>query len=275
MIYSFLTGIFYKKYYHNFLFDDLFNFRYLLPNVSIRIELRKANNNFFMLGAKEKGDKVKLDISKLELQLRTVRSEAALSSHFSSLLNRKAIYPLLESSVNFVSIAANQTKIYINSICQGFLPTMLFIGLVDNTASSGAIEMNPFVFSHHNLQSIQFFVSGKPYPNRKLTFDWDTGDYLEAYHDFISLIGLDSSSDTKITPEEFKNLYCFYGLDLTGDRCVNSHYHKSAENRGIISAELVSFIYNLKKIRPKYKTLILDIQNGTYKNFASRLLPDK
>ena len=113
--------------------------------------------------------KYKLVLDKLTPSLKVVSVDTDFLDRLTtSLLKRNAIYNMLHGSVNFASIPANLKSHNISGIATGILPTLLFVGLLKNSAKSGDIELNPFVFEHHNVGHIQFNVNGILMPAKRL-----------------------------------------------------------------------------------------------------------
>ena len=126
------------------------------------------DEKFFLLGLKSSYDKkYKLVIDKLQLSLKAVTVDKDfLARVTSSLLRTKAIYPIIHGNVNFANLPANLkshnskylflftkflvlfllTKnkqllysVTVSGIATGILPTVLFVGLLRNSAKSGDI----------------------------------------------------------------------------------------------------------------------------------------
>ena len=108
-------------------------------------------------------------LDKLTLSLKVVCVDKDFLDCITTTLMRKnAIYPYLHGSVNFASIPANLKSHQISGIATGVLPTLLFVGLLRNSAKSGDIELNPYSFEHHNVGSVQFTVNGILMPAKRL-----------------------------------------------------------------------------------------------------------
>ena len=109
--------------------DTTFFILLSLPNISLKLEFSKAKEDFFLLGKKATWkDKLRLEILDLEIVLKTSTISTVISdAHTRALAGgvRNAIYPILQSSVNFHSIAAGLKQVNIHSIYQGILPSTL------------------------------------------------------------------------------------------------------------------------------------------------------
>ena len=104
---------------------------------------------------------------------------------------------MIQSFVTFNSIPANIRQHNITGIASGILPTLLFIGLLDNNAKTGSIELNPFCFEPHNVGSVQFIINGSLKPAKRYEPNWATEkNFTRCYRDFCDLIGLSSQSNT-------------------------------------------------------------------------------
>ena len=112
--------------------------KHLIPQVSLKIELQKADENFFIIGKKDVQDKLKLVIDDIELRGHVVNvSKEVQQSHIMNLMNKKAIYPFTHSVVNFNSIPSGLQQTTVQGVFQGMLPTIVLCGLQDNSAISG------------------------------------------------------------------------------------------------------------------------------------------
>ena len=94
--------------------------KHLLPNISIRLEFSKNNEAFYLLGVGALANKYQLVFDDLKIHLKSISvSQALTNAHLAALSKTNAIYPFIESRVDFASIPANlkQTTVKIPRFC--------------------------------------------------------------------------------------------------------------------------------------------------------------
>ena len=138
---------------------DIFSIKkYLIPEVSIKIDLQRAKENFFLLAESKYKDHFEMELIDLKLHLRTVKVSKDLDDFISNAIDggRKAQYSFIESGVSFNSIGLGLLQTEIHSIYQGILPLTIFCCLVNNSAIDGEISENPWCFENKGVKSFQF-----------------------------------------------------------------------------------------------------------------------
>lgn len=229
-------------YYSHRLHCDLFSLKKLLvPNVAIKIDLTRAPESFFVIAADAQDKKLKLEIISLKVHLKTIKASTALERISSIALKNNMRYSFIESNVTFSAIPKGIKTATIPSVLSGILPTLCFVGFLDNEATS-KISKNPFVFKNHDVESLQFFVNGRAQPSFPFKSQFAKGDFLRPFYGFTDSLSLFSPMDSfEFTPDMYKNMYCFWSLPLAacGVDCNNQHTHlHSSFERGIISVEV-------------------------------------
>ena len=114
---------------------DLFGFRRcLLPEVSLKIDLTRNREDFFLMADKSKlGDKLKLNLLNLKLHLKTTTVSAAITNHYENMLrDRSALYPVIYSQISFNSLGVNMKSHDFHSIYQGLKPSTIMCCFVNN-----------------------------------------------------------------------------------------------------------------------------------------------
>jgi hypothetical protein len=73
-----------------------------------------------------------------------------------------AKYQIVRVDVKAISLAASE---YIhNNIYIGALQKKLAMGILENDAHSGSYGKSPFTFKNHDVNFIQVYLNGDPYP---------------------------------------------------------------------------------------------------------------
>ena len=95
----------------------------------MKLKFSKAKEDFFLMAKNSTWkDKLRLEILDIEISLKTSKiSKDVAEAHTRALAGgvSNAIYPIIESSVNFHSIAAGLKQVDIHSVYQGILPSTL------------------------------------------------------------------------------------------------------------------------------------------------------
>lgn len=76
---------------------------------------------------------------------------AVLSAHARAFQDHNAIYPIQHVEVSTSQVATGVKSININNLINGNLPSILLIGMVDNSAMGGGQLSNPLCFKHLSL----------------------------------------------------------------------------------------------------------------------------
>ena len=196
--------------FNDFMMDQS---RLLLNGVSLNIKLFQANDNFRLLTPLEEKE-YKLVITNAILKVCQVTVHPAMIlAHDKTLSETPAVYPFWSSNVKSFTISPGSQTFMIDNIYHGNVPSKIIIGFVTNDAYSGNIRLNPFNFTHANVNNLEITVNGIPVPHRPLKPNFANNDYIPSY---LSL--LDSNYDVQngiiITSKDYPNGYSLFLFDL-------------------------------------------------------------
>ena len=97
-------------------------------------------------------------------------------------------YPVNETQVKTVQIAAGLNQHTVESIVMGKLPRMIVIGFVESEALNGSLAKSPFHFTHFDVSEIGVSWNGDTMENRIVPVSFSTAttsdDYLVALQNF-------------------------------------------------------------------------------------------
>ncbi|PHT39499.1 hypothetical protein BC332_34936 [Capsicum chinense] len=124
--------------------------------------------------------------------------------------------------------------------------------MVSNGAFTGGFASNPFNFQTFDLNYAAFHVDGQPIPGLILTPDFDSDEYIRAYHTLFSGTGIHySDSGNEISRDDYKKGYTLIALDFTPDLEAHIKSHWSLVRHGSVRLEL-----RFKKALPSSVTVI-------------------
>lgn len=152
--------------------DMLNTSKYLLNNVDFGITLELQSKEFY-LKKKLATNKTILKIKDATLFIEHVKiNPEVLLSHQTILEQKNAVYPYKRCDVKNFTISHNSTYFSLDNVCNGLLPELVLIALVNNQAYQGDSSLNPFNFQHFNMTSFTASVNGIEIAPRNLTFDF-------------------------------------------------------------------------------------------------------
>ena len=106
------------------------------------------------------------------------------------------------------------------------LPDQIIVGMMTETAYRGAMNKNPYNFSHFNCIEASLIVNGVHEPLERHSFDISTGDYITLYSDFLENTGVSTDDrDIFIQPKDFIGGNFLLCYDRGKDKCNRFHRH--------------------------------------------------
>ena len=185
----------------------------LLNKCDLRIILTPNNRRFYLMAA---ADNYKLKILRARLEISKIKLNPDLmNEHNKQLQSRNAIYPFRRGEIKTFSIPSGSMQVIRENLFTGRLPRRLVIGLIESAAFSGTINKNPFRFDPHELNYLCAYIDGVRYPNRALTPDFASGNYIEAYHTLFDGTGLRNDNQSlAITRDSYPKGYTLFVIHL-------------------------------------------------------------
>lgn len=209
---------------------DMFNqSKLMLPNVSMRIKLKPARENFVLQAFKNAaGTKFVLPTIKIEdcrLYVRNVQvADTVRIAHELGLKQQNATYEFQKMEMKSWVVSAGLTSISIDNLFDGRIPKLFVFGMVKNSAFNGSYEENPFNFQHFNVNFIGVYRDGTSVPRRELCPDFNNGLCMNEYVCLMQSLGLFYKNRTNsISIDEYRSGgYNLFGFNLTADLSFES-----------------------------------------------------
>lgn len=215
---------------------DLFQcHKYILPGTDLKLKFIRHEDSFSLLGANLIA---KIKINSLRLNVRRITVDPSiLQGHNDGLNKMPAIYNVMQSKIKTHLLVKGIRNERITNVFRGKLPRCLYIFMVDSEAYDGAINKNPFLFKHNNMNYCQLYINGEPFMPKVFQPDFAKKKYLREYRWMFDNIGIQHGDHTNgITPEEYEKNSFVMAFDFTPDLCNNFHYHGSLQ--GTIDVQL-------------------------------------
>jgi len=220
---------------------DIFQQNKLIINgVPLKLKFIRSSDAFCLMG--DSSHSPKLIIKDAVLFIKKVRiNPSILSAHAKFLNEANAKYQIVRVDVKAISLAAGETIHNKDNIYIGSLPRKLVMGILENDAHSGSYTKSPFNFKNHNVNFIQVYLNGDPYPGRAYQPDYTQEIFSR---EFYSLYDNIDQNDGNVHPldiefSEFKTNCCFYAFDFSPDRSVGcSSGHISLPKQGNLKVEI-------------------------------------
>lgn len=201
--------------------------KYIIPGVSVRIRMKKADSAFSLhlpTGTKDDGKThFNILLKKCILYVRRVKVHpSVIDGHKSGLKKKNAIYPYTRTKTISYSIPSGSTS-YLkeNLFSTGRLPKFVIVGLVHNKAYTGSLDHEPFKFEpfkvnhvalHRDGQAIPYKAAYNPNFDSKLITDV----YVRSILQNTQILNTNRSNG--ITMDIFKDKgYTFFTFNLTPD----------------------------------------------------------
>ena len=191
--------------------DLVFQNRYFLNGIEIRIRLIRSKNRFCLHGANAN---TKVSLKDVALFCREVKPNPAVQlAHTKAMLHGTAKYPLRRVEVKSFTIPRGNGSMIEENLFLGQLPTRLVFGVVDNDAYNGVIAKSPFNFKHNHINFVAIYRDGVQIPSKPLQPDFVNDRFIRSYFRLYSQTG-QHYRDTRnaISREQYKKrmrVICF------------------------------------------------------------------
>lgn len=199
--------------------------RYLLNQVNLRFSLEKHNPEFYLMFANGEGP---FKISFIDIYL-NVPYVTLSSSKFvqinKALLTHPAIYPIQRVEVSDCIINPHFKTVRFDNLFSSTqeLPSRLVLTIVSNDRISGACDLNPFLFYHHNVEALTLKIDGVTVGGTPYQMEFDQDCALEPFFDLWTRLGYkDGCSSLDLNYHQFLNGCTLYVFDLTPGETAGS-----------------------------------------------------
>jgi len=102
-------------------------------------------------------------------------------------MHNNAQYPIRRTEMKNFPIVKGLSKIIINNLTNGTVPSRVVFGLVSSAAYEGDSSLNPINFQHYNVNRIAIIVDGKEV-DKALELDYKKDKFVRAYHSLFTAI---------------------------------------------------------------------------------------
>ena len=210
----------------------------LVNKVNLTIRLHR-NEGQFMFMAKTIGQRYKLSIEKAQI-LTTIKKVAAhlREAIEKQLLTENAQYDLQRTEMKFFTKGSGRSDISVNNLCNGTLPKLVLIGMVETDAFNGHYQKNPFQFKNFSVKELALQKNGMNVPFKPLHLNFTNNeDVLMGYFELMLSLGFwykDKSNGIRLF-EDFCRDKCLYAVNLTQDFCTGIGGHENLIQEGSLS----------------------------------------
>jgi len=185
-----LTG----RLFHDFFLQE----KYLLPNISLKIRLRRTSPEYCLLST-DKSKKYSIDFENVIFYCkRIVMQESILHSQMQT-LNQKgsAAYPFLETKIRAIPVAKNTNNLVLENIFPvNELPSKVLLAMISTDAFNGSTSLSPYNFKSNNLSCITLTVNNDESRRQQINYDFDKEIFMVGYQQFIDALNMSESNFT-------------------------------------------------------------------------------
>ncbi len=223
---------------------------YLLNNTEVRLTLERNKDEFVLHGNLPDGGAgaaahaqatFGLKVLSASLIIRHIVPVPSIVMNHAKLLSQaqSAKYPIRRVVPTSYTINRGSRNDLKTGLFTGQLPHRITIGIVNNEAYNGSLELNPFNFHHYNLESIQLQVGSKHVPATPLKLDYQQDAFLEGYFSIFNQTGQYGSDEGNgISRSAYPHGNALYCFNLSKDLNIEDD-HFNPTNQGSIAVDLV------------------------------------
>jgi len=198
------------------IYDDIMlQDRYILPNVPVRIKLKRAPNKFSLLSPV---DTVNYRIEFVEVTLlvkKHVVSPQITQLHDRQIVSHKALYPYTLNQIKTFSIPTNSINAVVeNMFPAAKVPQVIVFGFVEADSYNGKLSRNPYNFEAFDIISLNIVVNQVGYECRTLKLKFNDM-YLLAFNALLSGLNAEHKS-IGINGEEYIDGNVLFAFQLMG-----------------------------------------------------------
>jgi hypothetical protein len=217
---------------------DVFNMdKFLINGVELRVKMTRSKSTFNLMS--NTVDHFRVIIRDATLLVRKVTiSPPVLLAHEKVLEKVTAKYPITRVEVKAVTIPTDTQSKAIDNLFLGQIPERIIIGFVTNKAANGDYKLNPFNFTHFNLNFLSLYVEGRQIPSRPLQPIISDGLFIRSFHSLFSGTGIMNHDDGNcISREMFPEGYFLHAFDLTPDLSASCP-HWTLQKQGCVRLDV-------------------------------------
>lgn len=206
--------------------------QYICSFLNLDITLKRTTNHDFCFITSFPSSDFKFQIDSITFHIRKVKLLTSVAASIEKImhdLGTNIEYPLRDARVMTKTYAGYGTVLIEDNLFHGLIPNRVVVGIVDNTAFSGAKAKNPFNFEHKGITEIGITVNGVATPYNTVTMDFTGKNYARIYHLMLDAMqgvtDITNTNAVNITQEEFGNGYTLFNFDMSPDQYGNMNQH--------------------------------------------------
>uniref|UniRef100_A0A914XZ82 Uncharacterized protein n=1 Tax=Panagrolaimus superbus TaxID=310955 RepID=A0A914XZ82_9BILA len=188
--------------------------KFLLNEITVDIELTPHDIDFILISQDKSA--YSFGIIEYKLYVKQHHILPQLDAQIQETLKKDnlAKYPYTRNLINTHFISSGRYD-YKSTLFTDYIPKRVFVALVDGKAFNGSLSTSPFEFKQFNIQNIQISANSKIIPT--YPYDLTQKEFIRCFKDVV-----DSTENTDLTYEEYRNHTCIYAFDF------QSYHTKSA-----------------------------------------------
>ena len=196
---------------------------YIPDQCKMLLKLTPSKSSFVLMSDKNDA-KNRLKIHSCTLMVRIIKlveaTKLALQSTIAS--NHQVFrYPLQHVKMKSELLTSGFSNFELDNQCFGHIPNHLTMCTVENHSMYGAFKENQFRFKHNNLESLTVSVDSDTLI--RLDFDFDNGNYVDAYDTLMRSTGQYKGGRSMLVDyHDFGNGTMILVFDLTARGECNS-----------------------------------------------------
>jgi len=198
------------------IYDDvLYQDRAILPNIPIRIKLKRAPTKFCLMSGSNTVD-YSIEFEEVAYYVKRLMVSPSISNlHMRQLSTHKALYPFTSNQIKTLSVPQNSTNaVFENIFPTSNLPQILLLGFVKSDAINGKLSENPYNFRSCGVSNLSLTVDQVSYEYRNLNLDYDK-KYLLAFQTLLTGLNLENTS-VGISRDNYIDGNVLYAFQLQG-----------------------------------------------------------
>ena len=222
-----------------------FTVKKLIPaNTPLRFEYYRNSDAFVIHDDTEDSTlKPHLKILEAKLELTCIQPNTKLNSDLEKRLqSENLIFDFLRADMSSYVIQSGIQKIQTAALSSGILPNRVLIFLLEQNRYIGNYKLNPFVFSHFNVNRVSLLLDGHPLlPDLEVNFqkeDLINTDAVKLYYKLYQMLGQDQKETCGVTYEQFVKSMCCFPFDLTPSLTSYNTDENCLQSTGDLSVKL-------------------------------------
>ena len=153
-------------------------------------------DEFFLMS---NGAVAKFLIKDLKLRMRLVQTNEKYINQAKSIgigNEPPAFLPFSQTKLRTFLVVKDISSFVWSNCIRGTIPQQIIIAFIDHEAFVGNYKKNPFSFENFGISRINLKINGNPYPSTPYSHNFESGDFMNLYEDFLRGIGVSDANET-------------------------------------------------------------------------------